>query len=63
MQLGYREPATSSSVRSQGLRPWVLLVDDGELEDLREIAVSLGASTGRHAEEAQHAGWRQPQSR
>lgn len=54
------DPPTAHGARPQP-RPWVLLVDDGELDDVREIAASLGASTARHAQHAATAGWRQPQ--
>lgn len=60
MQLGDRKEEGSAGTRP---RPWVLFVDDGELDDLREIAESLGATTGRHPRGASGAsgGWRQPQ--
>jgi hypothetical protein len=43
-------------------RPWVLLVDDGELDDLKEIVEELGATAQRSPREAhERRGWRQPQ--
>ncbi|MGH0028169.1 MAG: PilZ domain-containing protein [Myxococcota bacterium] len=65
MQLGSETLTRSDPTRSDpqhlpAPRPWVLLVDDGELDDLREIAESLGASVRRHPRDAAE-GWRQPQ--
>jgi hypothetical protein len=60
VQRGQRVEARTAAGPFQGSRPWVLLVDDGELEDVREIALSLGASTGRHTD-VSGPGWRQPQ--
>ncbi len=39
----------------------MLLVDDGELDDLKKIAEGCGAPTGRHDLLASERGWRQPQ--
>ena len=52
-------PRPAARVDPAAPRPWVLLVDDGELEDVEEITRSFGAPTRRHARG--DAAWRQPQ--
>ncbi|MCZ6714369.1 MAG: hypothetical protein O7B29_10535 [Deltaproteobacteria bacterium] len=46
---------------STGERPWVLLVDDGELGDVKQIAEELGATTLRKTLASRDEDWRQPQ--
>lgn len=62
MRLSNQEPLPNPLTADICERPWVLLADDGELEDLKEIAEELGATTRRSTRET-HArrGWRQPQ--
>ncbi len=42
-------------------RPWVLLVDDGELDDVKQLAEELGATTQRSTIARRGMPWRQPQ--
>ncbi len=56
------EPAPpSDSELCTGERPWVLLVDDGELGDVKQIAEELGATTLRRTLASRGEEWRQPQ--
>lgn len=61
MRLDERISPRDVATTGDGDRPWVLLVDDGELEDLRQIAEELGATTLRLPRGARTDGWRQPQ--
>lgn len=51
----------ASPVEEAPERPWVLLVDDGELDDVKRVAEELGATTKRAAIESRGRPWRQPQ--
>ena len=42
-------------------RPWVLVVDDGELEEVKRAAEELGATTRRLSLASRGRPWRQPQ--
>ncbi len=52
--------AEEISDRERCARPWALLIDDGELEDVSRILEELGTTTLRLRGGAHESGWRQP---
>ena len=62
MRLRDQEPLPTTLATDDAERPWVLLADDGELEDVKRVAEELGATTWRSKRDGHaRSGWRQPQ--
>ncbi len=55
MRLRDQEPLPNTLATDDAERPWVLLADDGELEDVKRVAEELGATTWRSKRDG-HAG-------